>query len=311
MKKGKYDKEFFSKQVADSVSFADVATKIGVVAKGSNYKTIQKYIKLYGLDTSHFLGQGWRKDLGYSEKSARIPLNDILKENTNFRSDTLKRRLVKEGIKEWKCEKCGITDWMGEDITLELHHINGNHFDNRLENLQMLCPNCHSQTPTHKKNNKQKYTEHIPTYFENTEKGYKKICPICGKEFVADRERRQFCSRECYNKSLLNKQEQKISKDSLQKQMIICSNMSELAKYFEVSRPTIRKYLEQFDLLNEIKSKYDFHTKPINQYTIDGEFIQKWASTTDVRETLGISDVGRVANFQRKSAGGYIWRWAE
>ena len=93
--------------------------------------------------------------------------------------------------------------------------------------------------------------------------------------------------------------------------MIICSNMSELAKYFGVSRPTIRKYLEQFDLLEEMKSKYDFHTKPINQYTIDGEFIQKWASTTDVRETLGISDVGKVANFQRKSAGGYIWRWAE
>lgn len=311
MKKGRYDKEFFSKQVAESMSIADVATKIGVIAKGSNYKTIQKYIKLYELDTSHFNGQGWRKDLSYSEKTARIPLEEILKENTNFKSDTLKRRLVKEGIKEWKCEKCGITDWMGKDITLELHHINGNHFDNRLENLQMLCPNCHSQTPTHKRQNKTKYTEHISTFFENNEVGYKKICPICGKEFIADRKKRLFCSRECYHKSLLNEQEKTITQESLREQIDIYSNISELAKHFGVSRPTIKKYLEQFDLLEEMKSKYDFHTKPINQYTIDGEFIQKWASTTDVRETLGISDVGKVANFQRKSAGGYIWRWAE
>ena len=98
MKRGRYEKEFFAKQVADSLSFADVATKIGVVPKGSNYKTIQKYIKLYELDTTHFLGQGWRKDLKHTEKIARIPLEDLLKENTNFKSDTLKRRLVKEGM---------------------------------------------------------------------------------------------------------------------------------------------------------------------------------------------------------------------
>lgn len=311
MRKGRYDKEFFSKQVADSLSIAEVASKIGILAKGSNYKTIHKYIKLYELDTSHFNEQGWRKNNAYSEKTARIPLEELLKENTNFKSDTLKRRLVKEGIKEWKCEKCGITNWMGEDLTLELHHINGNHFDNRLENLQMLCPNCHSQTSTHKRKKKKKFTEHIPTYFENREAGYKKICPICKKEFIADRDKRVFCSRVCYNKSLLNEQERTITKETLQTQIQICSNMSELANHFGVSRPTIRKYLERFNLLDNIKTKYDFHSKPINQYTIDGEFIQKWASTTDVKQTLGICHVGKVANFQRKSAGGYIWRWVE
>lgn len=154
MRNGRYDKDFFSKQVADSLSIAEVASKIGILAKGSNYKTIHKYIKLYELDTSHFNEQGWRKNNTYSEKTARIPLEELLKENTNFKSDTLKRRLVKEGIKEWKCEKCGITNWMGEDLTLELHHINGNHFDNRLENLQMLCPNCHALTETYKSHNK-------------------------------------------------------------------------------------------------------------------------------------------------------------
>lgn len=311
MRNGRYDKDFFSKQVADSLSIAEVASKIGILAKGSNYKTIHKYIKLYELDTSHFNEQGWRKNNAYSEKTARIPLEELLKENTNFKSDTLKRRLVKEGIKEWKCEKCGITNWMGEDLTLELHHINGNHFDNRLENLQMLCPNCHSQTSTHKRKKKEKYTEHIPTYFEHREAGYKKICPICKKEFIADRDKRVFCSRVCYNKSLLNEQEQTITKETLQTQIQICSNMSELANHFGVSRPTIRKYLERFNLLDNIKTKYDFHSKPINQYTIDGEFIQKWASTTDVKQTLGICHVGKVANFQRKSAGGYIWRWVE
>jgi hypothetical protein len=59
----------------------------------------------------------------------------------------LKRRLIAAGLKQDRCEECGVEEWQGKPISLPLHHINGNGSDNRLENLQILCPNCHSQTP--------------------------------------------------------------------------------------------------------------------------------------------------------------------
>ena len=310
MKRVKYKKEILTEIIMNSHTIAEVANKLGLTPRGSKYRTIKKYINLYNIDTSHFHGQGWRGGLTHSEKTARIPLEEILKEGTNYRSDTLKKRLVKEGIKEWRCEECGITEWQGKEITLELHHKNGNHFDNRLENLQILCPNCHSQTPAHKGRDGKKYNQEIKTYFEDIDVGYKKICPICGKEFISDRDIRIFCSRDCYNASLKDKSNE-ITKETLIEKIKEYNTISDVAKAFNVSRPTIRKYLEKYNLLDSLKEKFDFRAKPILQYDINGNFIQEWPSVSDVESTLGIADAGRVANYKRKSSGGYIWRWKE
>jgi transposase-like protein len=59
----------------------------------------------------------------------------------------LKRRLLAEGLKENRCERCGIDSWLGQPLSMALHHVNGDGLDNRLENLVLLCPNCHAQTP--------------------------------------------------------------------------------------------------------------------------------------------------------------------
>lgn len=311
MKSIKYEKHNFEEQVKNSTSYADLAVKIGLAPKGGNYKTLKKYIELYNLDVSHFTGPAWNKGMSYSETTSRIPLETILQKGTNYRSDTLKKRLFKEGLKEYKCEKCGITNWNGKEIVLELHHINGNHFDNRLENLQILCPNCHSQTPTHRGKDCKKYTGTIKTHFEGAEIGYKKICPICGKEFVGDRENRKYCSRKCYNDSLIENKELHITEETLKQAILKCNSITDIAKYFDVSRPTIRKYLERYGLINLIKEKYDFHAKPIIQYTTNGEFVKEWPSVTDAEKSTGIDEIGRVANFKRKSAGGYVWRWKE
>lgn len=80
-------------------------------------------------------------------------LEKILVENSTYQSFKLKNKLLKEGLKECKCEKCNNTEWLGKPIPLELHHINGDRTDNRIENLQILCPNCHAQTDNYRGKN--------------------------------------------------------------------------------------------------------------------------------------------------------------
>lgn len=78
------------------------------------------------------------------------PLEELLvAERPQTSRSHLKQRLIDAGIKENRCEACGITDWLGEPLNMALHHINGIGKDNRLENLRILCPNCHAQTPNY------------------------------------------------------------------------------------------------------------------------------------------------------------------
>jgi len=74
----------------------------------------------------------------------------------------VKRRLIRLGLKEERCELCGISDWLGAPLSLALHHVNGDGRDNRLENLQLLCPNCHSQTDTFAGRNIRRITDKCP-----------------------------------------------------------------------------------------------------------------------------------------------------
>ena len=75
------------------------------------------------------------------------PIENLLVENSSVSTQHIKRRILKENIRPYMCEECGITDtYNGKPIVHQLHHINGNSKDHRLENLQLLCPSCHSQT---------------------------------------------------------------------------------------------------------------------------------------------------------------------
>jgi transposase-like protein len=79
-------------------------------------------------------------------RSRGLPLETYLIADLSHHRGNLKRRLVREGLKNYRCERCRISEWLGAPLSLALHHINGDGRDNRLENLQLLCPNCHSQT---------------------------------------------------------------------------------------------------------------------------------------------------------------------
>jgi Zn finger protein HypA/HybF involved in hydrogenase expression len=106
-----------------------------------NYDTFNKYLKEFGID---YGGNPSRKGIEHSE--IKIPLEKIISNEVPYSTSSLKRRLIKEGIKEEKCEECGLTFWRGQKINFELHHVDGNRYNNSLDNLKLLCPNCHSQT---------------------------------------------------------------------------------------------------------------------------------------------------------------------
>lgn len=139
--------------VASSTSLAQVIDQLGLRVAGGNYATLRKAIEEAGLDTAHFRGQSWNK--GLVTGPAR-PLGDYLSNQFPISSHRLKLRLTREGAFEWRCNKCGGTEWMGRTIPLELEHRDGNPANNHLDNLELLCPNCHAQTPTYRSRNRKR-----------------------------------------------------------------------------------------------------------------------------------------------------------
>lgn len=309
--KNKYLKENFSSVIAESFSYSEVCKKLGLKEGSSNNKTIKKYIELYQLDTTHFTGQRWNKGISHDKKTSLIPIEDILKKDTRYSSDALKKRLLKEGLKEDKCEICGDSE------CLELHHINGDHYDNRLENLQILCIKCHYKTPNYRGRG-QKRKDTIDTLYVRKEKPLC-TCLNCGNQFYSDRsdKHRKFCNRQCYNEYLqkgYNVNTSKvipITKDSILKVINGYSDITNLGKHFSISKTAMRNYLDKFGLLEEFKFKYEFKAKKVQQYDINMNLIKEWPSITDAEETLGITGIGRAAKGTRRSCGGFIWRFID
>lgn len=146
MSKYSVSDEEFIKIVKESQSYTDALRSMGMAIAGGNHASIRKRIKLLNLDISHFKGRNW--SLGKTFPNKQRPIEDYLSNKVEIQSNSLKLKLFKLGMLENKCYICGLIDWQGQKISLELDHINGQHHDNTLTNLRILCPNCHSQTDT-------------------------------------------------------------------------------------------------------------------------------------------------------------------
>lgn len=137
----KEKEKYYINLIKESSSLREVCLKANIKDTTGNYDTLKHIIKENNIDISHF-------KRSYIGAKISKPITYYLNKDVNISAFKLKNKLLKEGIKEHKCEnpECGLTVWIGKPIPLELHHINGDKTDNRLENLILLCPNCHALT---------------------------------------------------------------------------------------------------------------------------------------------------------------------
>lgn len=247
MTKYRYSDEDFIQAIKDSISIREVLKRLGVAPHGGSYKTFQVRVSGLGIDTSHFLGSGHLKGR-HNPHVKKMDLAEILVSNSpRVLSSPLKKRVILAGLLKNECAKCGIKDiWQGEPIVLHVDHINGDHFDHRIENLRLLCPNCHSQTPTYcaknKKHNPQKVrkSEFIPQPPHT--------CETCG--IILKAKVYKNC-RDCYNsnRKLLQspyERKTKIIWPSVEeiKSRLEKTPYSVLAKELGISDNAIRKHLK-------------------------------------------------------------------
>ncbi len=147
----KYTDQQLIDAVRQSKSVRQILNRLGLKEAGGNYATIKRRINELGLDTSHMTGQVWNRGIIWRP---HITLEEYLNNRRPIQTFKLKHRLIREGILEPKCYSCGRTNWKGLPIPLELEHKNGNPRDNSLDNLTLLCPNCHALTATYRGKNK-------------------------------------------------------------------------------------------------------------------------------------------------------------
>ena len=217
------------------------------------YSTLIKHFKTLGIE---YKGNPNRK--GIPHYDGRKDVNEYLKENTNISAPKLRTKLIESGLKEEKCECCGNTKWMGKKIPLELHHKNFNHYDNRLENLQILCSNCHSIA--HDYNNTKGKDVSTVNYkalddslnkktVESSEKVQvkkdkaKRFCKTCGKELT--NRQKNYCSYKCRNAS-----SRKIpSVEELTAKLHEFNfNKSKTGRYFGVSDQAVKKWIIKYGI---------------------------------------------------------------
>lgn len=130
-------------------STRDALHYLGLRSAGGNYDAFKKACNKFGLEQPIGLGISIDQLRKLAEKNT-VPLEEILIENSSYLNRAgIKQKLYKIDLLKEECYKCGLGPiWNGKPITLQLEHINGIYNDNRIENLSILCPNCHSQTDT-------------------------------------------------------------------------------------------------------------------------------------------------------------------
>lgn len=250
-----YTKEQLTKAVKESHSYASLARTLGLSIHGDTNSILKSAIVALGLDTSHFTGQAWNKGKKNPGGRAR-PIEEYLVKGRKVTTSHFKERLWREGLLPKHCQMdgCNISEWMGKPAPLALDHINGDKFDNRLDNLRILCHNCHAQTDTFCSKNKVKNSEAVPHSSVTgpykhlrdsvvaTAKATLKVsntCNDCSKQISYNAERCKSCAGKFQNNTKINWPDS----NTLQK-MVSESSYLRVSKGLGVSDNAIRKRLK-------------------------------------------------------------------
>lgn len=143
----KYDwsKKHLEETVKNANCWFDWLRLLEIPTRGCNYRTLKSKSSLYNIDVSHF---NYIYSRTHNGKRVLKNRNDeeIFNDYTPIKTASVKKEYINRILKNTHCELCGISEWNGKDIVFQLHHKDGNHKNNNIENLILLCPNCHSQT---------------------------------------------------------------------------------------------------------------------------------------------------------------------
>lgn len=144
--RGKYNLDQVKASIKQSLCWTDVCRALDVSVCTFNFKRLQKLVEENNISIDHF---DPKKTFRRGKKEWTE--EEVFVQDCDMHRSQLRKVLERLGHKSDNCEECGITEWNNKPLTIEIDHINGDHRDNRKENLRWLCPNCHSQTETFKK----------------------------------------------------------------------------------------------------------------------------------------------------------------
>lgn len=234
MNKYDWNKEDIESVVKECDSLTDVLKALGVPRRGNNSITLRKKIEEYGIDISHFT---------YGNKKKRnvakyIPASEYLNTHKPIQSSLLKYKLIFEGYKENKCECCGITEWNGKPLVFQIHHKDGNCNNNNLDNIAILCPNCHSQTSNYRglANQKERY-----------------YCIDCGCEIRKGSKRCPSCNHKLHRKIC-----DRPTKEQLVESFKELRSYVKVAERYNVSDNGLRKWVKSYGLPISAREIHDY-----------------------------------------------------
>ena len=225
--------------VKTSVNYREVFCKLGYAKhyrNGAKLRWLKAKIAEYSIDTSHLT---FRKAKDSKKRSRSFSMDEIFCKDSKYRGNV--RDVVrKENLIPYECAICGNKgEWNNKPLVLNLDHINGDHYDNRLENLRFLCPNCDRQQDTFGARNKKRYMECVK-YLDTP----KQIpCPKCGRLM----ERSSTMCADCYRQSEKDKSKCP-SKEQLIQDLIELKGFLTVGKKYGVSDNTVRKWCKKYNL---------------------------------------------------------------
>ncbi len=143
----RYSDQDLREAVESSVSIMEVMRKLGIRMAGGSHYHLSGRIRKAEISTEHFTGQAHNRGRGLRKRTVDEILVILPEDSSRPKAKQLLRAMIESGI-DYRCAKCGLTEWQDGPITLDIDHQDGNWLNNLLSNLRLLCPNCHRQTET-------------------------------------------------------------------------------------------------------------------------------------------------------------------